>query len=157
MRTVDELIVLAVQTDTSLQIFDGEVLVSPGQSLDASTLPEFREARCLIAARLMELFGAENYPIEFGDPEDPQTRRRSPEEAEAERQEELRRRAMWDSQPPSVAAPGVKQTLLPPPRTRSCAANRMAAEQERGAASSLADPSVAPASPITPSPSPEAP
>jgi hypothetical protein len=37
---------------------------------------------------LVELFGAENYPIEVGDPDEiPELRRRSPQEAEAERQE----------------------------------------------------------------------
>jgi hypothetical protein len=157
-RTVDELIVLAVETDTNLRVFDGEVLVIPGPDLDVSTLPEFHEARCLIAQRLVELFSAENFPIEVGDPDDPEVRRRSPEQAEAERQDDLRREALWNSRPHarlSVPAPGVKQTLLPPPRTRSYAAASEAGEQERAAANSLTDPSVAPASPITPSPTPE--
>lgn len=114
-RTVDELIVLAVQTDTSLRIFDGEVLVIPGPDLDVSTLPEFHEARCLIAQRLVELFGAENFPIEVGDPDEPELRRRSPQEAEAERQEANRREAYWRAHPSAPSS--CKRTPLPiPPR-----------------------------------------
>lgn len=155
-RTVDELIVLAVQTDTILRIFDGEVHVYPDPSLDASTLPEFREARCLIARRLMDLFGAENAEVDYDeDNEDSKPRRRTPEEAEAERQEELRLQAIWNERPRSVPAAGVKQTVLPPPRTPPYSADRIAGEQDRAAPSSLTDPSVASKPPSTSAPTPE--